>query len=161
MDGTIIYDAYSTPVCSSRVMLAYTTRIAWCCLFSYFISELRRDGLWAYPQLSSYSWWGCEYNMYRCWQNYNSMFWEKLMYVSYTTDRPGSSVDHPIGALALICLWVLLTWLTLRLWDALSRWRHSWRVFAIQCACQFSWTGHFNSCMFMINYWSVYHQAAW
>jgi hypothetical protein len=27
-------------------------------------------------------------------------FLEKLMYVSYTTDRPGSSVGHPEGALA-------------------------------------------------------------
>ncbi len=27
-------------------------------------------------------------------------FWEKLMYVSYTTDLPGSSVGHPEGALA-------------------------------------------------------------
>ncbi len=36
-----------------------------------------------------------------CWQNYTvNFFWEKLMYVSYTTDRPGSSVGHPAGALA-------------------------------------------------------------
>jgi hypothetical protein len=34
------------------------------------------------------------------------------MYVSYTTDQPGSSVGHSTGALALICLWVLLAWLT-------------------------------------------------
>jgi hypothetical protein len=33
------------------------------------------------------------------------------MYVSYTTDWPGSSVGHPAGALALTCRWVLLTWL--------------------------------------------------
>ncbi len=93
---------------------AHTTRIAWCCLFSYFISELRRDGLWACPQLSSYSWWGYEYNVYLCWQNYTFNFWEKLMYVSYTTDRPRSSVGQPEGALALICLWVLWHgWLTL------------------------------------------------
>ncbi len=32
--------------------------------------------------------------------------WGKLMYVSYTTDW------HPTGALAIICCWVLLTWLT-------------------------------------------------
>ncbi len=38
-----------------------------------------------------------------------STFWEKLMYASYTTDQPQSSVGHPVGALALICLWVLLT----------------------------------------------------
>jgi hypothetical protein len=34
------------------------------------------------------------------------------MYVSYATDRPGFSVGHPVGALALICLWVLLTCVT-------------------------------------------------
>jgi hypothetical protein len=38
---------------------------------------------------------------------YLQLFWDKLMYVSYTTDPPGSSVGHPAGALALICLWVL------------------------------------------------------
>ncbi len=31
----------------------------------------------------------------------------------------------------------------------------------IQCACQFFWTGHFNSCMCIINCWLLYHQAAW
>ncbi len=105
-------DAYSTPARWSRVKLCVTTRIAWCCLFSYFISELWRDGLWACPQLSSYFWWGYEYNMYRCWQNYTSTFWGKLMYVSYSTDRPGGSAGRPADALAIICLWVLLTWLT-------------------------------------------------
>jgi hypothetical protein len=29
------------------------------------------------------------------------------MYASYTTDLPGSSVGHPAGAVAIICLWVL------------------------------------------------------
>jgi hypothetical protein len=33
-----------------------------------------------------------------------STFWEKLMYASYTTDRQRSSVGHPFGPLALICL---------------------------------------------------------
>jgi hypothetical protein len=42
---------------------------------------------------------------------YHHLFWEKLLYVSYTTDRPGSLVEHPAGALALPCHWVLLTWL--------------------------------------------------
>ncbi len=88
--------------------------IVWCCLFSYFISAFRRDGLWACPQLTSFSWWGCEYNMYCCWQNYTFNLWEKLMYLSYTADRPGSSVGHPAGALAFFCLWVLWHgWLTL------------------------------------------------
>jgi hypothetical protein len=34
------------------------------------------------------------------------------MYVSYTTDWPVFSLGHPAGALAIICLWVLLIWLT-------------------------------------------------
>ncbi len=90
------------------------TRIIWCCLFSYFISEFQRDGLWACPQLIGYSWWGCEYNMHLCWQNYTFNFWGKLMYVSYSTDWPGFSVGHPVGALSIICLWVLWhSWLTL------------------------------------------------
>jgi hypothetical protein len=36
-----------------------------------------------------------------------STFWGKLMHVSYTTDWPVVSVGHPIGALAILCLWVL------------------------------------------------------
>ncbi len=47
---TIAYDAYSTPTEWSRVTPCIT-RISWCCLFSYFTSELQRDGLWACPQL--------------------------------------------------------------------------------------------------------------
>ncbi len=39
------------------------------------------------------------------------------------------SVGHPAGALAITCHWVLLTWLIYALWDALSRWCSSWRVF--------------------------------
>jgi hypothetical protein len=46
---------------------------------------------------------------------------EKLMYLSYTTDWPWSSVGHPAGALVKICLWVSLTLLTYALWDALSK----------------------------------------
>jgi hypothetical protein len=42
------------------------------------------------------------------------------MYVSYTTDQPGSSVGHPEGALSLICL-VFFNMVDLHLWDALSR----------------------------------------
>ncbi len=53
-------------------------------------------------------------NMYLLWQNYTFNLWEKLMYVIYTADQPGSSVGHPTGALALICRWVLWHgWLTL------------------------------------------------
>jgi hypothetical protein len=44
-DGTFVYDEYSTPVRWSGIMLAHTARICWRCLLSYFISELRKDGL--------------------------------------------------------------------------------------------------------------------
>jgi hypothetical protein len=74
------------------------------------------------------------------------------MFVSYTTDPPGSLVDHPIGALALICLWVLLTWLTYPYGVLCQDDVPPGEFLLIQCACQLCWTGHFNSCMFMINY---------
>ncbi len=50
--------------------------------------------------------------MYHCWQNYTSNFRGKadvceLYYWSVSV--PGG---HPVGALAIICLWILLTWLT-------------------------------------------------
>jgi hypothetical protein len=65
-----------------------------------------------------------------------STFWEKLMYASYTTDRPRSSVGHPIGALGLICLWVLLTWLTYA-YGMLSQDDFASGEFSLlQCACQ-------------------------
>jgi hypothetical protein len=139
-DGTIVYDEYCTPARWSRVMLAHTTMIAWCSLFSYFISEHRRGGLWACPQLSSYSWWGCEYNMNRLLTKlYLQLFWEKLMYVSYTTDWPGSSVGHPTGALAKICLWVIQHgWLTLygmRCQDDIF----PGEFWLLQCACLLDW----------------------
>jgi hypothetical protein len=123
-DGTIVCDEYSTPVRYSRVMLVHTARICWCCLISYFISELRRDGLWAYPQLSSYSWWGCECNMYRGWQNYTFNFLGevdvcKLYYWPATvfsrSSQRGTSFDLSLGSFDTV---------DLHLWDAQSRWRY-------------------------------------
>jgi hypothetical protein len=76
-----------------------------------------------------------------------STSWEKLMYMSYTT-----SVGHPVGALALICLWVLLTWLTYAYGMFNQDDIASWRVFTTPMCMPIVWTGHFNSCMFMINY---------
>jgi hypothetical protein len=163
VDGAAIYDEYFTPVWWSKGMLVYTTRIAWYYLFYYFISELRRNGVWACPQLSSYFWWSCEYNMYHCRQNYTFNFREKLMYLSYTTDQPGSSVVHPEGALALFCLWVLLHgWLPL-MGCIVKMTSLPGEFLLIQFACQFCWTGHFNSCMFMYDQLLIklYHQAAW
>jgi hypothetical protein len=74
------------------------------------------------------------------------------MYASYTTDHPWSSVGHPIGALALICLWVLLTWLTYAKEMLSQDDIASWRVFTTLMCMPIVWTGHFNSCMFVINY---------
>ncbi len=116
-DGTIVYDEYSTHVRWSRVMLVHTTRIAWCCLISYFISELRKGGLGACPQLSSYSWWGCEYNMYRLFDVCELYSWPARVF--RRASRRCSSLNLSVGS---------LTWLTYALWDALSRWHRSWRV---------------------------------
>jgi hypothetical protein len=65
------------------------------------------------------------------------MFWEKLMYVSYTTDRPGSSVGHSVGALAVICLWVLLTWLAYTYGMLYQDDANPGEFLLLQCACQF------------------------
>ncbi len=81
-----------------------------------------------------------------------STFWEKLMYASYNTDRPESSVGHPVCALALSCLWVLLTWSTYAYGMPSQDDVASWRVFTTPMCMPIVWTGHFNSCMFVINY---------
>jgi hypothetical protein len=120
-DDTIVYDEYSTLARWSKVTHLCTPRIAWCCLFSYFISELRRGGLWACPQLSSYSWWGCEYNMYCCWQKYTFnllvrswCIWAMLLsaMVFSRASRRCFSLNLSVGS---------LTWLTYALRDALSK----------------------------------------
>ncbi len=68
------------------------------------------------------------------------------------TDWPRSSVGHLVGALALICLWVLLTWLTYPYGMLSQDDIASWKVFTIPMCMPIVWTGHFNSCMFVINY---------
>jgi hypothetical protein len=110
-------------------MLVHTTRIAWCCLFSYFISELRRGGLWACPQLSSYSWWGREYNMYRLLTKlYLQPFLGEVdvCELYYWPARVFSRASCRCSTLNLCVGYI--TWLTYALWDALSRWHCSWRV---------------------------------
>ncbi len=112
------------------------TRISWCCLFSYFISELWGDGLWACPQLSSYSWLGCEYNMYCCWQNYTSNFMGKADVCELYYWLASVPVGHPAGALAIICLWVLLTWLHYAYGMLCQDDMATGEFLVVQCACQ-------------------------
>ncbi len=111
------------------------TRISWCCLFSHFISELWGDRLWACPQLSSYSWWGCEYNMNRCWQNYTSNFMGKADECELYYWSAHVSVGYPTGALAIICRWVLLTWLIYTYGMLCQDDIASGEFLLLQCAC--------------------------
>jgi hypothetical protein len=159
-DGTIVYDEYSTPIRWSRVTLVHTTRIAWCCLFSYFIRELRRGGLWACPQLSSYSWWGCEYNMYRCWQNYTFnllvrswCIWAILLsaMVFSRASRRCFSLNLSVGS---------LTWLNLRFTGCVVKRHCSWRISILQCARQFLIGLGTSTHVCHNQFWLLYHQAA-
>ncbi len=50
--------------------------------------------------------------MYRCWQNYTSNFMGKVDVCELYYWSVSVFVGHPTGAVAIICLWVLLTWLT-------------------------------------------------
>jgi hypothetical protein len=61
--------------------------------------------------------------------------WGKLMYVSYTTGRQ-TSVGRPAGALAIICLWVLLTWLTYAYGMLCQDDIAPEELLLVQCACQ-------------------------
>jgi hypothetical protein len=47
------------------------------------------------------------------------------------------------------------------IWAALSRHIDPRKFLLIQCTCLFCWTGHFDTFMFKINYWLLYHQVAW
>jgi hypothetical protein len=129
VDGTIIYDEYSTPARWSRVTLAHTNRIAWCCLFSYFISELRRGGLWAFLNLAATPDEAVSIICTVCWQNYTFKFfgrswcmWAILLigqYFSKASHRC-SSYNLSVGSFNMV---------DLCLWDALSRWCSFWRIF--------------------------------
>ncbi len=100
-------------------------------------SELRRGGLWACPQLSSYSWWGCEYNMYRLLTKlYLQLFWEKLMHELYYWSA-SVSVGHPAGALAITCRWVILTWLIYTYGMLCQDDVAPGEYLLLQCACQY------------------------
>jgi hypothetical protein len=62
--------------------------------------------------------------------------WGKLMYVSHTTDQP-VSVGHPAGALAIIRLWVLLTWLTYAYGMLCQDDVAPGEFLLVQCTCQY------------------------
>ncbi len=90
--------------------------------------------------------------------------WGKLMYVSYTADW--CSVGHPADALAIICLWVLLTWLTYAYGMLCQNDIAPGEFLLVQCACQLFFglgtSTHVCSCKitdFYIIKWHVSH--AW
>ncbi len=104
------------------------TRISWYCLFSYFISELWGDGLWACPQLSRAAT-PDEAVSIICTDVDKTILqtlWGKLMYVSYITDR---SVFHnlSLGSFDMV---------DLRLWDACQDDVAPGDFLLVQCACQ-------------------------
>jgi hypothetical protein len=79
------------------------------------------------------------------------------------------SLGYPAGALAIICLWCSFDMVDLHLWDALSRWRSSWKVFTcLMCMQIIFWTGYINSCVcswsmsdcYIIK-WHVGHAWCW
>ncbi len=151
VDGIIVYDEYSTPARWSRVMLAHTTRIVWCCLFSYLISELRRGGLWPVLNLAATP---EEAGSIICTvvdKTIPSTFLGEVdvCELYYWLARVFSRASHRCSSYNLSV--GSLTWLTYALWDACQDDIAPGEYWLLQCACQFFWTGHFNSCMFTIN----------
>jgi hypothetical protein len=92
--------------------------------------------LWACTQLRSYSWWGCEYYMYHCRQKYTSNFMGKVDVCELYYWSASVLVGHPAGALAIICLWVLLTWLTYAYGMLCQDDVAPGEFLLVQCACQ-------------------------
>ncbi len=135
------YDAYSTPIRWSRIMLSYLPGSV---------------GVFCSPILSvSFKGMGCEpvLNLAATPDEVVSIIctvvdktilltlWWKLMYVSYTTDRPVfsrashrcSSYNLSLGSFDMV---------DLCLWDALSRWGSSWRGFTLpMCMPIIFWLG--------------------
>ncbi len=111
-------------------------------------------------QLISYFWCGFKYNMYHCWQIYNSNFMGKADVCElYNWLACFSRASHRCSSNNLLVVFLNMVDLCLR--DALSRWRSSQRVFTCPlCMPIIFLTGNINSCMFMINYWSLYYQVA-
>ncbi len=110
-------------------------KISWCCLFSYFISELWGDGLWACPQLVATPDEAVSIICTVVSKTILQTLWGKLMYVSYTTDRPVfsrascrcSSYNLPLGS---------LTWLTYTYGMLCQDDVAPGEFLLIQCACQ-------------------------
>ncbi len=106
-------DAYSTPARWSRVTLCiyYQDCLVLPVLLFY---QWALKG-WVVSLSSTYQlllmrlW---ENNMYRCWQNYTSNLMWKADVCEIYYWLASVSVGHLAGALVIICLWVLLAWLT-------------------------------------------------
>jgi hypothetical protein len=62
--------------------------------------------------------------------------WGKLMYVSYTTDRPVFSRASFRCSSGIVCLWVLLTWLTYAYGMLCQDDVAPGKVLLFQCTCQ-------------------------
>ncbi len=154
------YDAYSLPIRWSRVTLSYSPgSVSFACSPILSVSF---EGMGCEPILNLAASPDETVSIICTVVNKTILLtlWGKLMYVSYTTDRPVfirascrcSSYNLSLGTFNMI---------DLRLWDACQDDVAPGKFLLVQCACQlFFWTGHINSCMFMINYWSLYHQVA-
>ncbi len=144
------YDAYSTPARWSRVAF---------CVFPGLLGvacspilSVSFEGMGCAPVLNLSATPDEAVSMYHCWQNYTSNFMGKADVCELYYWPASVSVGHPTGALAIICHWVLLTWLTYAYGMICQDDIAPGEVLLLQCAFQLFWTGHINSCMFMINY---------
>ena len=141
------YDAYSTPIRWSRIALSYLLGSVGVACSS--IISVSFEGMGCEPVLNL----AATPNEAVCIictvvnKTILLTLWGKLMYVSYTTDQPVfsrascrcSSYNLSLGSFDMV---------DLCLWDALSKWHSSWRVFTCpMCMPIIFWTGHINSCM--------------
>ncbi len=154
------YGAYSTPIRWSRVTLSYLPGSVGVACSSFLSVSFERIG--CEPVLNLVATPDEAVSIICTVVNKTILqtLWGKLMYVSYTTDQPVFSRASCRCSSYNLSL-VSFDMVDLCLWDALSRCRSSWRGFTLpMCMPIIFWTGHINTCMFMINYWSFHHPAA-